>query len=224
MATVDDTDNSGFLSRWSRRKAQVRGGTAVASEPPARPLSEPLARTQPGPQPLLGPVSSPIGAHGTALAQPPAAPLEKAAPPANNPASTASSPPAPTLADVQQLTTDSDYSAFVARSVTPDVRNAALKKLFTDPHFNVMDGLDTYIGDYNTPDPLPPGMLRKMVQSQLLGLFDDEKPDAPAGTPQAPPQTTPPADENPAVQLQPDDDARRPPAEPGAGPDPSLQH
>ena len=54
------------------------------------------------------------------------------------------------------------------------MKNAALKKLFTDPHFNVMDGLDTYIDDYGKPDPLPAGMLRKMAQSQLLGLFADE--------------------------------------------------
>jgi hypothetical protein len=56
--------------------------------------------------------------------------------------------------------------------VTADVRNVAMKKLFTDPHFNVMDGLDIYIGDYNTPDPMPAGMLQKMVGAQLLGLFD----------------------------------------------------
>jgi hypothetical protein len=36
------------------------------------------------------------------------------------------------------------------------VRNAALKKLFTDPHFNVMDGLDVYIDDYGKPDPCRP--------------------------------------------------------------------
>jgi hypothetical protein len=59
--------------------------------------------------------------------------------------------------------------------VTPEVKNAALKTLFTDPHFNLMDGLDTYIDDYGKPDPLPAGMLRKMLQSQALGLFDDEK-------------------------------------------------
>jgi hypothetical protein len=62
----------------------------------------------------------------------------------------------------------------MAEGVAPEVKNAALKKLFTDPHFNVMDGLDTYIDDYGQPDPLPPGMLRRMAQSQLLGLFDDE--------------------------------------------------
>ena len=192
----DDTKDSGFLSRWSRRKAQVRSGSAVAAEPLPAP-----ARVEP----LVAPAGEPAAD---------VAPTERQA------------VPPPTLADVATLTRDSDYSAFVTRSVAPDVRNAALKKLFTDPHFNIMDGLDTYIGDYNTPDPLPPGMLRKMVQSQLLGLFDDEKPAAPQG-PAAPsplPETTSPADENPALQLQPDDDLGRPTAEPGAGPDGAMQH
>ena len=104
--------------------------------------------------------------------------------------------------------------------VDSGVKNAALKKLFADPHYNVMDGLDIYIGDYNTPDPLPKSMLRQMVQSRLLGLFDDE-PEAPAApTPPAsaaapaPPAKTLP-DEDPDLRLQPDDAAGR--AEPRAG-------
>jgi hypothetical protein len=76
----------------------------------------------------------------------------------------------PTLADVEQLTPQSDFSSFMTQGVSPDVRNAAMKKLFTDPHYNVMDGLDIYIGDYNTPDPMPAGMLAKMVGAQFLGL------------------------------------------------------
>jgi hypothetical protein len=74
------------------------------------------------------------------------------------------------LSDVEQLTPDSDFSTFMTQGVSPEVRNAAMKKLFTDPHYNVMDGLDIYIGDYNTPDPLPAGMLAKMVGAQFLGL------------------------------------------------------
>jgi hypothetical protein len=62
----------------------------------------------------------------------------------------------------------------VGREVDPSVRNAALHKLFSDPVFNVMDGLDIYIDDYGKPDPLPRSMLRQMVQSRSLGLFDDE--------------------------------------------------
>ena len=71
--------------------------------------------------------------------------------------------PPPTLADVAQLTPASDFSRFVARDVQPEVKNAALKTLFADPHFNVMDGLDTYIDDYGKPDPIPPEMLRQLA-------------------------------------------------------------
>ena len=63
--------------------------------------------------------------------------------------------PPPTLDDVAQLTADSDYSRFVRSDVDDGVKRAAMKKLFADPHFNVMDGLDVYIDDYNKPDPLP---------------------------------------------------------------------
>jgi hypothetical protein len=31
--------------------------------------------------------------------------------------------------------------------------------------------LDIYIDDYSKPDPLPPGMLERMVQSDMLNLF-----------------------------------------------------
>ena len=142
--------------------------------------------------------------------------------------------PAPTLADVAKLTHDSDYSRFMLGSVQADVKNAALAKLFTDPHFNVMDGLDVYIDDYGKPDPLPPGMLRQMFQSKVLGLFDDEEDEAkkpnsddgllppPHAAPTDPQEAAEPSaeltaeptalltpDENTDLQLQPDDDAGR---------------
>ncbi|MFM8797117.1 MAG: DUF3306 domain-containing protein, partial [Betaproteobacteria bacterium] len=59
--------------------------------------------------------------------------------------------------------------------VDPEVRNAAFKKLFhSDPHFNVMDGLDVYIDDYNTPNPLPVAIMKTLVQARAMGLIDDE--------------------------------------------------
>lgn len=184
----------GFLSRWSQRKALVREGAAVPAEPPAAP-----------PVPLT---SAPM----------PAACAEPAPEPAPAPQAPEQPPPL-TLDDVATLTPESNYAPFVAREVQPEVRNAALKKLFADPQFNVMDGLDTYIDDYNKPDPLPPGMLRQMVQSQLLGLFADEPEKDQAA---AEPQRLPPRDEDADLQLQPDDAARAvepAPAEPGAGED-----
>ena len=76
--------------------------------------------------------------------------------------------------DVQQLTPESDYANFMARDVAPDVKNAAMKKLFSDPHFNVMDRMDVYIDDYSQPDPLPAAMLRQMASAKFLNLFEEE--------------------------------------------------
>ncbi len=98
------------------------------------------------------------------------------------------------LDDVEKIDRFSpDFSAFMKPDVDPAVQQAALKKMFTDPHFNVMDGLDIYIDDYSKPDPLPAGMLERMVQSDLLGLFsktsevvehDPKQSESPAVAPQ----------------------------------------
>ncbi len=76
--------------------------------------------------------------------------------------------PAPTLEQVEGLTSDSDFTPFVARGVDETVRRAALKKLFADPHFNVMDGLDTYIDDYNKFEPLTPLMVAALNHAKDL--------------------------------------------------------
>lgn len=89
-------------------------------------------------------------------------------------------PPTLSLDDVKSLTAESDYAPFVSRSVSPEVRNAAMKKLFTDPHYNVMDRLDIYIDDYSLPDPLPESMLRKMASAKFLKLFDEDEEDGKA--------------------------------------------
>ncbi len=81
--------------------------------------------------------------------------------------------PALTLQDAQGLTPQSDFAPFVAREVAPEVRNAAMKKLFADPHYQVMDRLDTYIDDYSQADPIPESMLRQMASAKFLQLFED---------------------------------------------------
>lgn len=140
------TENSGgFFSRWSQRKQAVKLGLAeeVISPHKAQDKAQPSVQNS---------------EVSVANVKP------ESADPAAEP------PKLPTLSDVEQLTPDSDFSTFMTQGVSPEVRNAAMKKLFTDPHYNVMDGLDIYIGDYNTPDPLPAGMLAKMVGAQFLGL------------------------------------------------------
>ena len=74
----------------------------------------------------------------------------------------------PQLPPVDELTLDSDFRGFFHPKVDEDVKRAALKKLFSDPHFNVMDGLDTYIDDYSKPDPLPVEMLAQMRSAQKI--------------------------------------------------------
>jgi hypothetical protein len=76
--------------------------------------------------------------------------------------------PAPPLPSLDELTPESDFSAFMHPKVGENLRRAALKKLFSDPHFNVMDGLDTYVDDYSKSDPLPASMLAGLRQAQNI--------------------------------------------------------
>lgn len=154
------SEPDGFLSRWSRRKAQVRSG-------------EPVPELVPEPAP-------PVPA-APAVAAAVAVPTEAPAPTAPEPAP---EPPPLTLDDAAALTPQSDFKPFVARAVDPQVRNAAMKTLFSDPHFNVMDGLDIYIDDYSKPNPLPLELARKLTSAQFMKVFDAPEP-APEPVPQA---------------------------------------
>lgn len=142
----------GFFSRWSRRKDAERQGASLA---------EPLA-PPPGMQP---------GAADPGLTDPDR--VDAVVDPADR-----SSDPEPakplSLIDAQALGVESDFMPFMARGVAPEVRNAAMKKLFADPHYNVMDGLDIYIDDYSKSVPLPAAVVKQLVSAQFLGLFDED--------------------------------------------------
>ena len=152
----------GFLGRWSRRKQDVREGKPVAEPPPPVPTA-----CAPSTAAAVRGLSTGATPSGEVPGQP-ATPSRSAAP-------AAEAAPPPTLAEAQALTPESDFKPFVQRAVSPEVRNLAMKKLFADPHFNVMDGLDIYVGDYTQPDPLPEGMLRQMASAHAMGFFDQEK-------------------------------------------------
>jgi hypothetical protein len=70
-----------------------------------------------------------------------------------------------------------EYREFFDPQVDEKLRRSALKKLFSEPQFNVMDGLDTYIDDYSKPDPIPEAMLRQLNQAKDLFLFEEQKTD-----------------------------------------------
>ena len=132
----------------------LRRWARLKAQPEPAPVDAPQPQVT-AVQPALQPVQ-----------QPPAAPAG------------ATERPAPTLEDVARLTPESDYAAFVAGGVDPAVRRLALKKLFADPNFAVMDGLDIYISDYTKASPLTDAMLASLkhapgVLDRLFGKSDE---------------------------------------------------
>jgi hypothetical protein len=216
----------GFLSRWARRKQEVREGRAVETEPPAK-----------GPAAVPPPQPSPGGGGSAAHAVPQGRGSAADAVPQGGGSQSSSLPPPlgeggggglpatepPTLADAQALTPESDFRRFVAPDVAPDVKNAAFKKLFADPRFNVMDGLDVYIDDYSKPDPMPPEMLRQLASAKFLRMFEEEEREP--GTPETPAVEAPTqgrevANDPAAQTMAQSDGAERPdPAVPPPPPD-----
>jgi len=154
-------DDAGFLSRWSRRKLK---GESDGDGAPADVAAQPAA-------------------PGRAAADVPAPAAADAAPAATADAADVPAPPPPSLADAEGLRPESDFRPFVSREVAPEVRNLAFRKLFADPHFNVMDGLDVYIDDYSVSTPVPPDVLARMAGAAFLNLVE-----------------TPPPEETPASQ------------------------
>ncbi len=195
----------GFLGRWSRRKLDVQEGKEVAPEPPVPVRSEPATDVVPAQAGTQGALDSRLRGNDEATEE----------------------PPPPTLEDVQALTPASDFSRFTGAKVAPEVKNAAMKKLFSDPRYNVMDMMDVYVDDYSKPDPMPESMLRSLASAQFLKLFD-EKPKEDAGPrddadnprAQSVPQSAPtsqavpaaPDHAHPDLRLQPDDAAEPPEA------------
>lgn len=87
-------------------------------------------------------------------------------PVAASPAASTSGAPLP---PVESLSIESDFAPFMAQEVDPSLKRAALRKLFEDERFNVMDGLDVYIDDYTKPAPIPPEWYERMAQMAHLG-------------------------------------------------------
>ena len=132
-----------FLSRWSRRKLAA---ARTVDTPPAMPSGAD------GDVPAVD-AGKAVGAHVETL-----------------PAGTAPEPQAetPPLPPVDSLTFDSDFTGFLQQGVDPATRQAALRKLLRDPHFNVMDGLDVYIDDYSKPSPIAPEVVRQLAHARYL--------------------------------------------------------
>lgn len=141
---------SNFLNRWARKKAGN--------------LEEPTKEQTKVVDSNESAAVTPVAPNNSALS--------KQASDEDKAASSSQTPPPPTMEDVEKMDAKAaDFSAFMRADVDPSVQQAAMKKMFSDPHFNVMDGLDIYIDDYSKPDPIPMEMLKRMAQSDMLGIF-----------------------------------------------------
>lgn len=73
-----------------------------------------------------------------------------------------------TASDALALDASADFTPFMAHGVEVSVKRLALKRLFAAPHFNIMDGLDTYIEDFNTFVPMDPVMVASLNHAKAL--------------------------------------------------------
>jgi len=173
-----------FLSRWSRRKSEHREGRPERESGQGdESTGEDAARVRDSDH-VLAPQAAVPAAGGATV---PAA--------ASEGARTDDVPEE--LPPVESLTPGSDFKPFMRQDIDPATRGAALKRLFSDPRYNEIDGLDVYIDDYSQADPIPPAMLRMLDQARSLELFDGEAEDGskePTSKPDSPSAAGSPAD------------------------------
>ena len=147
-------DSADFVRRWSRRKVEAR----KPEEKPAEPKSEAAAQ------------AAPAATAAAAPAQP--VPLKAAAPSGAGVQSAVAATQLPPLESLKGLA--SEYTEFLKPGVDEDLRRAALKKLFRDPHFENFERFEAYCEDYTKGAPIPLAMLKTLQHAKRL-LFDDEK-------------------------------------------------
>jgi hypothetical protein len=81
---------------------------------------------------------------------------------------------APPLPPAEELTAESDFTGFMHPKVGDAVRRVALKKLFSDPHFNTPDPFEPFSGDWTNAEPISEELMKTLNQARTH-LFGDEK-------------------------------------------------
>jgi Protein of unknown function (DUF3306) len=81
----------------------------------------------------------------------------------------------PELPPLDKLTPQSEFSGFMHPKVGDALRRAALKKLFSDPHFNIPDPYEAYSGDWTVGEAIPDEMMATLNQARTLLFSEEEK-------------------------------------------------
>ena len=102
---------------------------------------------------------------------------------------------APAPPPLDKVTPESDFSAFMQPKVEDALRRAALKKLFSDPHFNIPDPFEAYSGDWTGGEPIPEELLATLNQARTVLFREEEKPKEPQTEKEAPVEQKPDKDE-----------------------------
>jgi hypothetical protein len=68
----------------------------------------------------------------------------------------------------------SEYRDFMQPGVDDNLRRSALKKLFSDPHFENFERFEAYCEDFTQSEPIPLAMLKTLEHAKGL-LFDEDK-------------------------------------------------
>ncbi len=162
MSDGRQSEEEGFLTRWSRRKTLSRQGEELPEPEAGTDGEDPQAALtvqEPRPVPGAGAPENPEEGSDAAADE------EVELPP------------------LESLGEDSDYSAFLRGGVPTDLKQKALRKLFHSPKFNIRDGLDDYDWDMSNPEPLGSVITAEMRYrverelERLAGLDDEDERD-----------------------------------------------
>ncbi len=182
--------DEGFLSRWSRRKAEARSAPVAEA---------PVASEDPGSAAEAAP----------AAAQAPASGQEEHEPDVLSPVDPKDLP------DIETLDATSDFSVFMRPGVPTHLRRLALRKLWrVDPIFSKLDGMVEYGEDY-TIASWPKGTIKTAYRIGRGFVKEIEKlqaADAPSAAPEEPATPAPAA--GPARIAAPAEPAPPEPASP----------
>lgn len=104
----------------------------------------------------------------------------------------------------------SEYTEFLKPGVDENLKRSALKKLFSDPHFENFERFEAYCEDFTKGEPIPLAMLKTLEHAKGLLFDDEEKKDAtaaaetpaPAAAEKTSAESSPEAVEKPDAQRE----------------------